>query len=1370
MIEEFRRAVVKEDRSCLEGRCFPGMSRTPYKPFRDALDHYMNIFGNYTVERKTEIRDKLKSSLGDLGGIILKLNPRIGEIVGDFPPLVELEPDRENVRFLIEVSRFFRTLAELEGGLALIVEDLHWADEGTLLLIGEILKDLKQSKLMIAANFRSNELPPGHRIITVIKEAREGLLPLEIVQLRLLTREDTEELISGLLYGKPDEIESINAFVYSKSKGNPFFTIEIIKQMVDDKAIRIENGEWVFDRDLLGRIQISSTLLDIIFNRIAMLNKKERIFLRWASLIGRKFSMDFLFRLAKELNPAYSEYDSVEVADNMVRLGILEGDQSEKGKIWFVHDRIRDVFEEQIPLEERQVIHTKIAAIIESTSDRNDKNVLFDLANHYYLSGQWDKALEFLIPAAEQAALNYANEDAIRYYSMAQELIEDAGLSESVPWIDCRINLGRLNLNIGRYDESISLFQSVLPLVEQPLEKAKIYREVCTAFLKKGDKPNCEENGRLGLKMLGEYLPVKRGAVLLSIVSEFLRRFFHDVFHFLYINREKWRARNKLRYDKDKLIVWFYITLNWIYIINDLEKFVRCSIRMYNLAESRLGKSKELGMGKGAYAALVMAIPFFKPALRIHEQALKMRRELGDDWGIAQSLQWLGYCYQWMGEYQESQKYFELSRQGFRRIGDIWEQGITEGGMDMNGIYLAEYDKSLEFLHSYLKISEYSKNYFGMSSVYVDYIWMNSERGDFVLSNSWAEKCRKLLERNPMPLSECNYNIYLGEQFLVREDYNEAVKHLEHARTIHEKNSLMDQYVNQLYPDLAEAYLGMYFLEVNHQLKKRYRKMAVKTIAAAFDKNRKWVTHMGKTCRVQARIFAVLGNNTAAERMFNRAVKWDSDLGRNYELGRDFLDFGVFLRNIGRARESRAKIESAYRLFKSFHSRELANRAADILGIREDSTGGFEKFQAKHRLTSIVQMIQSISSILNMDKLLENIVSKMVEYTGAQRGIVFLKNEDTGDLDIRAKKNMDGSADLFFSSHVVQQVFQKGITMVSGNAAQDEEFYEFMSVVNYHLKSILCVPIRRHDHVIGVCYLDNPLSSSVFGKDDIELIEVILGQAAIAIENATLYSVLETRVQERSKELNIAYDTIKQDLRLAKRVQESMLPSSTIDLPGIDSFVRYIPMSEVGGDIYDVTQLGEKVIRIFVADATGHGIQAALMTMLIKSEYEQVKATVSSPAELLEVMNSEIYNTYRALTVFFTGIVCDIDLANRRIVYASAGHPPQFLISGKETVALGSTGMLCGSFPSVKYGENGISFHKGDKLLLFTDGLFEEFDTLGRELGIEGIDMFLKDDLSRNPDKPIHALCKELIFLMEDHLGGGDRNDDVTLIGLEFIK
>ena len=150
---------------------------------------------------------------------------------------------------------------------------------------------------------------------------------------------------------------------------------------------------------------------------------------------------------------------------------------------------------------------------------------------------------------------------------------------------------------------------------------------------------------------------------------------------------------------------------------------------------------------------------------------------------------------------------------------------------------------------------------------------------------------------------------------------------------------------------------------------------------------------------------------------------------------------------------------------------------------------------------------------------------------------------------------------------------------------------------------------------------------------------------------------IEQKVKERTSELNETLLLIKQDLNFAKRIQKRLLPKDNERVENLRIISRYKPMDEVGGDFFDVTRLDGNIVRILIADATGHGVQAALITMLIKSEYEGLKNVMDSPAKLLQMMNNLFFTKYLHLDTFFSCFIIDIDLQKETLCYASAGHP-----------------------------------------------------------------------------------------------------------------
>lgn len=265
---------------------------------------------------------------------------------------------------------------------------------------------------------------------------------------------------------------------------------------------------------------------------------------------------------------------------------------------------------------------------------------------------------------------------------------------------------------------------------------------------------------------------------------------------------------------------------------------------------------------------------------------------------------------------------------------------------------------------------------------------------------------------------------------------------------------------------------------------------------------------------------------------------------------------------------------------------------------------------------------------------------------------------------------------------------------------------------------------------------------------------------------------LEAKVEERTQELNEAYDNLKhkesaieRDIQVAKRIQNSLLPGE--EDGGVDwskYFVKYLPMFEVGGDLYDVVKLDSGIVRIFLADATGHGIQAALLTMLIKSTYESVKLFYREPHEILYQMNETFITNYAHLDFFFTGIVADIDFKRSTVRYVSAGHPAQFLIGRDGVREIPHSGKLIGIVPNVNFVTQEIEFRDGDTLLLFTDGLFEEFNANGDELGIARIREWAAESRKKKPADIVESLVRRAL----DFVGEAERNDDITVMGVKL--
>ncbi|MCG9876246.1 MAG: SpoIIE family protein phosphatase [Leptospiraceae bacterium] len=255
---------------------------------------------------------------------------------------------------------------------------------------------------------------------------------------------------------------------------------------------------------------------------------------------------------------------------------------------------------------------------------------------------------------------------------------------------------------------------------------------------------------------------------------------------------------------------------------------------------------------------------------------------------------------------------------------------------------------------------------------------------------------------------------------------------------------------------------------------------------------------------------------------------------------------------------------------------------------------------------------------------------------------------------------------------------------------------------------------------------------------------------------------LDRMIADRTQILQKTIDARHNDLLLAKQIQTNLMPQLKSLNERIQFHTYYEPMDEVGGDLYDVNQIGVNTYRIFLADATGHGVQAGLITMLVKSEYENLKFYADPPNSILDELNKRYISKYKYLNRFFTCILLDIDLDNQNIKMASAGHPSQYFYDSNTIKELDYTGPLMGFNQNVNYKLREISFNKQSSLLLFTDGLFEQFNSNDEILGEHRIaEFFLNICLGKRSYEELPKYISDWIHPMKI-------KDDICFIGISF--
>ncbi|OHD57611.1 MAG: hypothetical protein A2Y33_06135 [Spirochaetes bacterium GWF1_51_8] len=253
-------------------------------------------------------------------------------------------------------------------------------------------------------------------------------------------------------------------------------------------------------------------------------------------------------------------------------------------------------------------------------------------------------------------------------------------------------------------------------------------------------------------------------------------------------------------------------------------------------------------------------------------------------------------------------------------------------------------------------------------------------------------------------------------------------------------------------------------------------------------------------------------------------------------------------------------------------------------------------------------------------------------------------------------------------------------------------------------------------------------------------------------------------IEEQNKDLTSKENKLETELDLAKKLQESLLPRNIDAIFGIKFYIKYLPLIKVGGDIYDVYKLREGVIRVFLADATGHGVEAGFVTMIIKSEYEKLKSIIDNTAELTEALNINILDGYHRINLVFPAIVVDIDTLRNELRYSSAGYNNQMILRENSGILpLSATGKIIGVESAIKYTQQTVQLQQNDRILLFTDGLYEEFNRANEEFGFERLVAEIEKVRS---EQTLEYIVEYLLKTVCGFIGTHPANDDITIVGI----
>jgi serine phosphatase RsbU (regulator of sigma subunit) len=239
--------------------------------------------------------------------------------------------------------------------------------------------------------------------------------------------------------------------------------------------------------------------------------------------------------------------------------------------------------------------------------------------------------------------------------------------------------------------------------------------------------------------------------------------------------------------------------------------------------------------------------------------------------------------------------------------------------------------------------------------------------------------------------------------------------------------------------------------------------------------------------------------------------------------------------------------------------------------------------------------------------------------------------------------------------------------------------------------------------------------------------------------------------------------SLQSELATAQQIQRTILPLRLPEVTGLHLAARFRPTSAVAGDFYDFMQPAPFQLGLVVADASGHGVPAALIASMVKVAFKSQRDRASQPSRLLSEVNGALYGCFRH--GFVTAAYAYVDAGSGDLLVASAGHPLPLLRSARHSTvrAVGGQGPILGRFVDAEFLEQRLLFELGDRLVIYTDGFTEARNGSGEPYGEDR----LREFVSANGEMSAEEFCDSL--LGEIDTWSRERSDDLDEDDLTLV-
>ena len=1113
-------------------------------PYSAIVSAFKGLVRQLLFENSSQLaqwREKLLAALGANGQVIIDVIPEVELIVGKQPPLPELGPTESQNRFNLVFGQFIRAFCTKEHPLVIFLDDLQWADSATLKLIELMMTDNETQYLFLIGAYRDNEVNPAHPLMMALEGLRNLGATINFITLVPLELEHISRLIADTLHSNTDAVKPLAHLVKRKTGGNPFFANQFLKTLQAENLITFDfqRHAFVWDISNIEAQDITDNVVELMIGNLKKLPESTQQVLRLAACVGASFDLTTISIVCEKSKEAVFP-DLVTAIQSGLILPTSELDTELLIQDYkFLHDRVQQAGYALIDEAQKTAVQLQIGRLLlQNTDQKSLSEEIFEIVDHLNLGvelvtdrAERDKIAKLNLMAGKKAKAATAYGAAADYLNTGLNLLNvDSWQSNYDLTLALHEEAAEAAYLNGDFPKMEHLAEEVLNRAKTVLDKVKVYDIKIQAA---GAQSKIKEGIKISLIALTELgisLPenpsqwdVQRGLeTTASLVAD---RDIEDLVNLpLMIEPDKQAA----------LLIFSSIAASALASAPGL--FILMMCEQVNIS-IKYGNSRWSTFAYVCYGLILCGVvQDIDSGYSFGRLSLKLVELLDIKDIKCKTLHVFGgFIIHWKEHLKETLPILIDAYQSAMEMGEFEFAGYAAFLNCSNSYFIGHELTEIE-----QKISNYSKaisqirrerpfNWISIFLQAVRNLQGQEENPTLLIGDAYNEELALPLAIEINDRIELHY-LYLNKIILcyLFGDYRQAAQNAVLAEQyLDAVTALMAVSLFHFYDSLA--HLSVFTNALNSE-----KESLLNRINSNQEKMQRWAHHapmnfLHKFYLVEAEKARVLGQVFEAEEFYERAIsgakenEYIQEEALAYELAAKFYlercrtkIAQTYMKEAHYAYTrwgAKAKVEDLEAKYpqllpKSSGTRSITSTSPATI----KSTSGSQSGEALD-FASVMKASQAISGEIVLDKLLASLMKILIENAGAQTGFLIL--DKAGQWAIEASGEVDADRitvlqsipiDNRLPASIVNYVARTRETVVKNDAANQGKFTLDPYIKAHQTKSILCAPLINQGQLGGIVYLENNLTTEAFTPDRLEIIQLLSGQAAIAITNAKLYA------------------------------------------------------------------------------------------------------------------------------------------------------------------------------------------------------------------------------------------------------------------------